>query len=76
VDDEFSKEASLEARKKVMDHLGLSKIESLRNELKCREGLLIDFDYATALSVLESKLALVGPEAEDKVSHIHFTLCR
>jgi hypothetical protein len=45
-----------------MDLLGLSEIESLRNELKCREGLLIDFDYGAALSFLESKLALAGSE--------------
>ena len=32
-----------------MDQLGLSDIEFLRNSLNCREGLLIDFDYASSL---------------------------
>ncbi len=31
------------------DQLGLSQIESLRKSLKCREGLLIDYDYAAEL---------------------------
>jgi hypothetical protein len=32
-----------------MDELGLSEIESLRKSLNSREGLLIDFDYASSL---------------------------
>jgi serine/threonine protein kinase len=32
-------------RRSYMEGLGLSDIEKLRKELKCREGLLIDFDY-------------------------------
>lgn len=36
-------------RREIMDELGLSEIESLRNSLNCREGLLIDFDYASSL---------------------------
>jgi serine/threonine protein kinase len=36
-------------RREIMDKLGLSEIESLRNSLNCREGLLIDFDYASSL---------------------------
>jgi hypothetical protein len=31
-----------------MERLGLSDIEKLRKELKCREGLLIDFDYGAS----------------------------
>jgi hypothetical protein len=72
VDDDKSKEASLEARKRVMNLLGLSEIESLRNELKCREGLLIDFDYGAVLSFVESKLALVG--SEDKLDGLEMNV--
>ena len=36
-------------RREIIDELGLSEIESLRNSLNCREGLLIDFDYAASL---------------------------
>ena len=71
VDDDSSKEASLEAWKRVMNLLGLSKIESLWNELKCQEGLLIDFDYGTILSCIGSKLALVG--SEDKLDGLEVT---
>jgi serine/threonine protein kinase len=38
-------------RREIMDELGLSEIESLRNSLNCREGLLIDFDYASSLEL-------------------------
>jgi serine/threonine protein kinase len=37
------------ARERLMQKLGLPEIEILREKLKCREGLLIDFDYATNL---------------------------
>jgi hypothetical protein len=37
-----------------MTSLGLSEIEELRNDLNCREGLLIDFDYADWLVELAS----------------------
>ena len=67
----MSKEASLEAQKHIMNPLGLSKIESLWNELKSWEGLLIDFDYGTVLSCIESKLALVG--SEDKLNWLEVT---
>jgi serine/threonine protein kinase len=43
--------AKQEKRREIMDQLGLSNIESLRNSLNCREGLLIDFDYASSLDV-------------------------
>ena len=33
-----------------MESLGLSDIEKLRKDLKCREGLLIDFDYGALIS--------------------------
>ena len=35
---------------KVMQQFGLSEIEELRKRLKCREGLLIDFDYGAVLA--------------------------
>ena len=35
---------------KVMQQFRLSEIEELRKRLKCREGLLIDFDYGAALA--------------------------
>ena len=35
----------------IMNELGLSDIESLREKLGCREGLLIDFDYASSLDL-------------------------
>lgn len=38
-----------EQRHKLMDELGLSEIEDVRKKLCCREGLLIDFDYASFL---------------------------
>jgi hypothetical protein len=34
------------AREENAGKLGLSDVEKLRSQLKCREGLLIDFDYA------------------------------
>lgn len=34
-----------EKRAELMQELGLSDIELLREELGCREGLLIDYDY-------------------------------
>jgi len=37
-------------RKEFMARLGLSDIEKLREELNCREGLLIDFDYGALIS--------------------------
>jgi serine/threonine protein kinase len=36
-------------RREIMSQLGLSQIESLRESMGCREGLLIDFDYASFL---------------------------
>ena len=38
-------EPTNEKRAKLMQELGLSEIETLREELGCREGLLIDYDY-------------------------------
>jgi serine/threonine protein kinase len=52
------------ARENVMDKLGLSEIEKLRTRLNCREGLLIDFDYAAVLveesNASEEKKSEVG----------------
>jgi serine/threonine protein kinase len=39
----------IQAREDVMNRLGLSEVEELRKRLGCREGLLIDFDYAASL---------------------------
>lgn len=44
-------DAKKTVRKNFMETLGLSDIEKLREELKCREGLLIDFDYGAPISV-------------------------
>ena len=49
-DDSDAGRAARAAREKVMQELGLSEIEELRKRLNCREGLLIDFDYAAALA--------------------------
>ncbi|KAF8336054.1 hypothetical protein F5887DRAFT_1078905 [Amanita rubescens] len=37
------------------DGLGLTDIESMRKRFKCREGLLIDYDYASELSSQKDK---------------------
>ena len=42
-------------RREIMEELGLSEIESLRDSLGCRKGLLIDFDYASLLVEPETK---------------------
>ena len=44
---------------------------SWRAELKSWEGLLIDFEYGTILSCIESKLALMG--SEDKLDGLEVT---
>lgn len=49
----------------VMEKLGLSEIEDLRNELNCREGLLIDFDYADSLIQLDSNMVVAEPNWTD-----------
>ena len=36
-------------RLQLMGQLGLSEIEKHRNDLGCREGLLIDYDYGAEL---------------------------
>lgn len=40
-------------REKLMEDFGLSSIEDLRKKMKCREGLLIDYDYAIDMADLE-----------------------
>lgn len=47
-----------------MTSLGLSEIEELRNDLNCREGLLIDFDYADWLVELASTENKVEEESD------------
>jgi serine/threonine protein kinase len=42
-------QSKIEKRREIMDELGLSQIEEFRVKLNCREGLLIDFDYASLL---------------------------
>lgn len=44
-----------ENRKQVMKELGLAEIEIQRHKLKCREGLLIDFDYGGEVAVAQSQ---------------------
>jgi hypothetical protein len=49
--------------------LGLQEIDELREELKCREGLFIDFDYAAALVDLEvqiDEVQNVEPQSENE----------
>ena len=48
-------------REKFLRDFDLSDIEDLRKEMKCREGLLIDYDYATDLADSE----VFGKEATD-----------
>jgi serine/threonine protein kinase len=43
-------------RDMIIAKLGLSEIDELRKELGCREGLLIDFDYASTLVELIMQL--------------------
>ena len=38
-----------------MNNLGLAEIEIQCHKLKCREGLLIDFDYGGKLAVAQSQ---------------------
>lgn len=38
-------------RREIVKELGLSEIDEIRRELNCREGLLIDFDYAAVIDV-------------------------
>jgi len=54
-----------------MRQLGLTQIETQRGSFKCREGLLIDFDYGTELTQngQESQsitLAEVNPANEER----------
>jgi serine/threonine protein kinase len=44
-----------ENRKQVMSNLGLAEIEIQRRKFRCREGLLIDFDYGSELAVAQSQ---------------------
>jgi hypothetical protein len=44
-----------ENRKRVMSNLGLAEIEIQHHKFKCREGLLIDFDYGSELAVVQSQ---------------------
>jgi serine/threonine protein kinase len=48
-------------REKFLKDFDLSDIEDLRKEMKCREGLLIDYDYAIDLADSE----VLGKEATD-----------
>jgi serine/threonine protein kinase len=42
-------------QKRVMSNLGLAEIEIQRCKFRCREGLLIDFDYGSELAVAQSQ---------------------
>ena len=64
----------LKIRQELIEFLGLSNIAKLHQELRCREGLLIDFDYAASLSGLEdlkigageTSFLEQGPNEEDE----------
>ena len=45
-------EGKVKIRQELEKHLGLTDIEKTRQKLNCREGLLIDFDYATGIDQL------------------------
>src|SRR5277367_249707 len=40
----------LNSRNQFIQQLGLADIEKQRRQLQCREGLLVDFDYAAELT--------------------------
>jgi hypothetical protein len=44
-----------ENRKRLMSNLGLAEIEIQHHKFRCREGLLIDFDYGSELAVVQSQ---------------------
>jgi hypothetical protein len=44
-----------ETQKRVMSNLGLAEIEIQHCKFRCREGLLIDFDYRSELAVVQSQ---------------------
>jgi hypothetical protein len=54
-------------RQKFIKEFGLSEIEELRRLTRCREGLLIDYDYATFLADVGSanEETTVEGESED-----------
>jgi serine/threonine protein kinase len=56
---DLSKDSNIKQAKRdeIMRKLGLSEIDSLRRDLGCREGLLIDFDYASLLDLNLNKEA-------------------
>ena len=55
-------------REKFIKDFDLSSIEDLRKEIKCREGLLIDYDYASVVADSEGaskETTVVEGESED-----------
>jgi len=72
-------EEAQRARDNLMERLGLSEIETLQKELNCREGLLIDFDYAAELGQPQEEMTSCpgdqeqeGEKVEDKkAKHEH-----
>ena len=65
-DKDFDTEAERIKRLEIMTELGLSDIETLRRKLGCREGLLIDFDYASFLdSKTETGQAVINNAASN-----------
>ena len=57
----------MKIRDELMKSLDLSDIVKLRRDLKCREGLLIDFDYGASLFVPENtKVGAVEQGLDEK----------
>jgi len=59
-------EEAQRARDNLMEQLGLLEIETLRKELNCREGLLIDFDYAAELGQPQEGMTPCRGDQEEK----------
>ena len=51
-----------ETRKNIINLLGLADFETQRHKLKCREGLLVDFDYGGELTQLDEGMGSFRPQ--------------
>lgn len=60
--DSADSSANAENRNKVIQELGLTQIDAQRVSFKCREGLLIDFDYRIELSQSGRESQTITPE--------------
>jgi hypothetical protein len=69
-------------REKFMKEFDLFSIEELRKEFKCREGLLIDYDYATVVAelveaskettVMEGESEDLGKDTQSQENNLNF----